>query len=59
MTPRQPTARQDPIDTGQPERHNRAAAPAHRFQSSEPGTQPLEHGASVGVRRLAIDLAGV
>ena len=50
--PRQPAARQGAIDAGQPERHDRAAAPTQRLQPGEPGAQPLEHGASVGGRRI-------
>jgi hypothetical protein len=56
---RQPAAGQGAIDPGQPERQDRSAAPAHRFQSGEPGAQPLEHGPSGGLRWGAMDLAGL
>ena len=56
---RQYAAGQGAIYPGQPEREDRAAAPAHRFQPAEPGAQPLEHGSPGGRRGCAIDVAGL
>src|SRR5690606_28760565 len=54
----EPAAGQGAIDPGQAERQDRATTAAARLQPGEPGTQPLDHGPSVGRRGSAIDLTG-
>src|SRR5690606_33495708 len=54
----EPAAGQGAIDPGQAERQDRATTAAARLQPGEPGTQPLDHGPSVGRRDGALDLTG-